>query len=204
MEFKEFKELYFGKSIEYIKEELKKDENFFKTDIDMIKLCIDANDCANKILEMDKAFPALYLFKKKYAIMLYILEELTNLEMIPEDESFEDYDAFVEKAILELNSHCYFFKQMVEEIILENKSKVISDLYETFEQGLPSVEQMQELRTSIKDVFADETPENLKMIEDIMAYNDPTMKSIKDIVTTTVDIEQKANDANANESITKN
>ena len=78
MEFKKMKEKYFGKDINYIKEEIQKEDNFFKTDIDMIKLCIDAENCAREILELDKDFSGLYLFKKKYRIMLYILQNIDN------------------------------------------------------------------------------------------------------------------------------
>lgn len=182
MEFKEMKEKYFGKDINYIKEEIQKEDNFFKTDIDMIKLCIDAENCAREILELDKDFSGLYLFKKKYRIMLYILQNITNIELIPEDENFEDYDSFFEKAILETNSKALFFKEMVEDIIREKQNNILNELYDVFNTKLPSVEEIKEIKASIGDVFSNESPEQLKTIEKILAYNDPTMKTIKDVV----------------------
>ena len=110
MDFKEFKEKYFGKSVEEIKEGLMREENFWKDDVDLIKLIIDAGTLAESIFALDKDFSSLYLFKKKYRIMLYILQNITNIELIPEDENFEDYDSFFEKDILEKNSKALFFK----------------------------------------------------------------------------------------------
>ena len=182
MDFKEMKEKYFGKDINYIKEEIQKEDNFFKTDIDMIKLCIDAENCAREILELDKDFSGLYLFKKKYRIMLYILQNITNIELIPEDENFEDYDSFFEKAILKTNSKALFFKEMVEDIIREKQNNILNELYDVFNTKLPSVEEIKEIKASIGDVFSNESPEQLKTIEKILAYNDPTMKTIKDVV----------------------
>ena len=177
MEFKEMKEKYFGKDINYIKEEIQKEDNFFKTDIDMIKLCIDAENCAREILELDKDFSGLYLFKKKYRIMLYILQNITNIELIPEDENFEDYDSF-----FETNSKELFFKEMVEDIIREKQNNILNELYDVFNTKLPSVEEIKEIKASIGDVFSNESPEQLKTIEKILAYNDPTMKTIKDVI----------------------
>lgn len=182
MDFKEIKERFFGKDINYIKEEIQKEDNFFKTDIDMIKLCIDAENCAREILELDKDFSGLYLFKKKYRIMLYILQNITNIELIPEDEDFEDYDSFFEKAILGTNSKALFFKEMVEDIVREKQNGILNELYDVFNAKLPSVEEIKEIKTSIGDVFSNESPEQLKTIEKILAYNDPTMKTIKDVV----------------------
>lgn len=182
MEFKEFKEKCFGKTVEEIKEILKQEKDFFKTDIELVKLCVEAEACAKEISNIDKTFTALYLFKKGYNIMLYIYKELTNLQLIPEDESFSDYDIFVEKAIVESNSNAYFFKETVEEIIKELKYETINKLYETFDKGLPSLEDISKMKDSLKNMFSEESPEKLKTIEDILAFNDPSLKQIKDIV----------------------
>ena len=182
MEFKEFKEKCFGKTVEEIKEILKQEKDFFKTDIELVKLCIDAGNCAEEILNIDRAFVPLYLFKKNYSIMFYIYKELTNLQLIPEDESFSDYDIFVEKAIIELNSNACFFKETVEEIIKESKYETINSLYETFNKGLPSLEDINKMEDNLKNIFSEESPEKLKTIEDILAFNDPSLKQIKDIV----------------------
>ena len=192
MDFKEFKEKYFGKSVEEIKEGLKNEKNFWKSDIDLIKLTIDAEILVESILELDKDFASLYLFKKQYSIMLYILKELTNLEMIPEDEHFEDYNAFVEKAIVESNSNAYFFKNMVNDVIKQKQQDIFDKLYIIFNEGLPTKEDIKEMKQELDSMFSDESPEKLKTIESILAYNDPNIKQMKDFIfDTRIDIKDK-------------
>lgn len=182
MDFKEFKEKCFGKSIEEIKDFICDIENFWKEDVDLIKLTIDAGTLAESIFALDKDFASLYLFKKQYSIMLYIFKELTNLEMVPEDERFEDYNAFVEKAMIELNSNAYFFKNMVNDVIKQKQQDVFDKLYVIFNEGLPTKEDVKEMKEELDNMFSNESPENLKIIESILAYNDPNIKQIKDFI----------------------
>lgn len=201
MEFKEFKEKCYGKTVDEIKEIISNIDGFWKEDIDAIKLVIDSDMLANKILQKDKELTGLFIFKKRYQILFYILKNITNLELIPEDESFDDYNIFMERAILELNNNASFFKTITEEVILQKEKDVINDLYEVFKSGLPTVEEMQDLRTSISNVFKDESPEQLKTIESILAYNDPVMKNVKDVL-----LENNISDeiANIKEEMDKN
>lgn len=181
MEFKDFKEKYFGKSVEEIKEGLKGEKNFWKAST-KVQLAVDANSLAEQIIRFDKDFIGLFVFKKKYVIMLYIFQNLTNIELIPEDEEFEDYNVYIEQAILELNEQAKFFKDIVEEIIVGKENQVLQELYEVFKKGMPTVDEMKELQTSVSGLFKDESPEKLKTIESILAFNDPTMNTIKNVI----------------------
>ncbi len=181
MEFKDFKEKYFGKSVEEIKEGLKGEKDFWKTST-KVQLAVDANSLAEQIIRFDKDFIGLFVFKKKYVIMLYIFQNLTNIELIPEDEEFEDYNVYIEQAILELNEQAKFFKDIVEEIIVGKENQVLQELYEVFKKGMPTVDEMKELQTSVSGLFKDESPEKLKTIESILAFNDPTMNTIKNVI----------------------
>lgn len=192
MDFKEFKERCFGKSIEEIKDFICDIENFWKEDVDLIKLTIDAGTLAESIFALDKDFASLYLFKKQYSIMLYIFKELTNLEMVPEDERFEDYNAFVEKAMIELNSNAYFFKNMVNDVIKQKQQDVFDKLYVIFNEGLPTKEDVKEMKEELDNMFSNESPEKLKTIESILAYNDPNIKQMKDFIfDTKINVENK-------------
>lgn len=192
MNFKEFKEKCFGKSIEEIKDFICDIENFWKEDVDLIKLTIDAGTLAESIFALDKDFASLYLFKKQYSIMLYIFKELTNLEMVPEDERFEDYNAFVEKAMIELNSNAYFFKNMVNDVIKQKQQDVFDKLYVIFNEGLPTKEDVKEMKEELDNMFSNESPEKLKTIESILAYNDPNIKQMKDFIfDAKIDVENK-------------
>lgn len=182
MDFNEFKKKYFKKDFDSIKNGIKNEENFFKENIDMVKLCVDAGVCADSISNIEKDFPALFSFKKRYIIMLYILKNLTTIELIPEDESFEDYDILVEKAILELNSDAYFFKSIVEDSIAIKQNSVLDELYNTFSKKLPTTEDIQKMKEQLDNMFSNESPEKLNVIKDILEFNDPSLKQIKDIV----------------------
>lgn len=181
MDFKEFKEKYFGKSVDEIKDGLKGEKNFWKH-LKKVQLAVDANSLAEQIVRFDKDFIGLFVFKKKYVIMLYILQNLTNIELIPEDEEFEDYNVYIEQAILELNEQAKFFKDLVEEIIVGKETQILQELYDIFKKGIPTIDEMKELQTSVSGLFKDESPEKLKTIESIMAFNDPTMNTIKNII----------------------
>ncbi len=192
MEFKEFKEKCFGKSIEEIKDFICDIEDFWKKDVDLIKLTIDAGTLAESIFALDKDFASLYLFKKQYSIMLYIFKELTNLEMVPEDERFEDYNAFVEKAMIELNSNAYFFNNMVNDVIKQKQQDIFDKLYVIFNEGLPTKEDVKEMKEELDNMFSNESPEKLQTIENILAYNDPNIKQMKDFIfDTKINVENK-------------
>ena len=51
-----------------------------------------------------------------------------------------------------------------------------------FEKGLPDKEDLDEMKNKLDNMFSNESPENLKMIESILAYNDPNIKQIKDFI----------------------
>lgn len=182
MDFKELKEKCFGKSVEKIKETINGINNFWKMDINLLMLTLDANDCANKILQMEKNFPALFIYRRECQILLCILKELTNIELIPDNESFDDYDSFLKIALLELNSKAYFLNMIINQTIKESRDSVINELYEIFNSKMPSVEDIEKLKDSMKNIFSDESPEKLEKIENILAFNDPMTKTIKDIV----------------------
>lgn len=182
MDFKELKEKCFGKSVEEIKETINGINNFWKMDINLLMLTLDANDCANKILQMEKNFPALFIYRRECQILLCILKELTNIELIPDNESFDDYDSFLKIALLELNSKAYFLNMIINQTIKESRDSVINELYEIFNSKMPSVEDIEKLKDSMKNIFSDESPEKLEKIENILAFNDPMTKTIKDIV----------------------
>ena len=184
MEFKDFKEKCFGKTVNEIKEIILGIDNFWKNneDIEIVKLIIDAEMTAESILERDKIFTALDLFKQKYIIQMYLLKELTNIKMIPEDENFDDYNPFIVKAMVELNQNAFLFDNMVKDILLQKQQNVLDELYIMFEKGLPNKEELDEIKNKLDNMFSNESTENLKVIENILAYNDPNLKQIKDFV----------------------
>lgn len=183
MDFKELKEKCFGRSVEEIKNIINEINNFWKSDTNLLKLTLDANNCANKILQLEKEFPALFVYRKECKILLCILKEVSNIELIPDNESFDDFDAFLKIALVEMNSQAYFLNMVINQIIEEARNGIINELYEIFNSKMPSVEDIEKLKDSMKNIFSDESPEKLEKIEGILAFNDPMTKTIKDIIT---------------------
>ena len=71
---------------------------------------------------------------------------------------------------------------MINQIIEESKNEVINEIYEIFSNKIPSVEDLEELKNSMKNIFSDESPEKLEKIENILAFNDPIMKEVKNAI----------------------
>lgn len=182
MEFKELKNKCYGKSVEEIKNIINEMDSFWKNDTNLLKLTLDANEYANEILNMDIEFPALFVYRKECKILLYILKDITNIELIPDNESFDDFDSFFKMALVELNSKAYFLDNMINQIIEESKNKVINEIYEIFSNKIPSIEDLEELKKSMKNIFSDESPEKLEKIENILAFNDPMMNEVKNAI----------------------
>lgn len=180
MEFKEFKEKYFGKSVDEIVMDLKLNQNFWKNEKDIIEVCINIDGIISNIVALDKNHPSVYLFQKRMIILRYIIENFTTLESVPEIDTFEDYDMAVEEAIYVLSSQARFVKQMVDEGLNEMHNIILEQLYQTFSTAIPNAEELEKLTQSLDDVFKNESPEKLKMIDSILAYNDPAMKELKE------------------------
>ena len=182
MDFNELKNKCYGKSVEEIKNIINETDGFWKSDTNLLKLTLDASEYANEILNMDVEFPALFVYRKECKILLYILKDITNVELIPDNESFDDFDSFFKIALIELNSKAYFLDNMINQIIEESKNEVINEIYEIFSNKIPSVEDLEELKNSMKNIFSDESPEKLEKIENILAFNDPIMKEVKNAI----------------------
>lgn len=182
MDFNKLKNKCYGKSVEEIKNIINETDGFWKSDTNLLKLTLDASEYANEILNMDVEFPALFVYRKECKILLYILKDITNVELIPDNESFDDFDSFFKIALIELNSKAYFLNNMINQIIEESKNEVINEIYEIFSNKIPSVEDLEELKNSMKNIFSDESPEKLEKIENILAFNDPIMKEVKNAI----------------------
>lgn len=194
MDFNELKNKCYGKSVEEIKNIISEIDNFWKNDVDLLKLTLDAGEYVDEILNINVEFPALFVYRKECKILLYILKDITNIELIPDNESFDDFDPFFKKALIELNSKAYFLDNMINQIIEESKNKVINEIYEVFSNKAPSIEDLEKLKNSMKNIFSDESPEKLEKIENILAFNDPIMKEVKDAILNNQIIEEIKNE----------
>ena len=103
MEFKEMKEKYFGKDINYIKEGIQKEDSFFKTDIDMIKLCIEdkfniPSNYRDKVVEMEgKKIISEYVETNEYYRMIAGLPRLGEDYIFLDTEDLATYGIYEEE-----------------------------------------------------------------------------------------------------------
>lgn len=180
MNFKEFKEKYFGKSVEEIKKGLMKEENFWKKNNDIISICLDIDKLIEQIITIKKEHPSVFLLQKKMLILRYIFENFTTLESIPENDMAEDYDFIIEEVIFSLSSEARFVNQMVNNGLNELHNIVLENLYEIFNEKTPSTEDIEKMATQLENMFKDESPEKLELIKNILDFNDPTLKEVRD------------------------
>lgn len=166
-----------GKDIKEIMEVIK--ENHIFKSVDNISMFSKVDTTINKIVELSKDIPSIYLFLKRETIFFDALELFTTIELIPRDGDMNNYNIDLEKAIRLLNTQFNTYYELVEEGLKMLEQSTMNELIEVFNTKLPSVEDIQAMKNELDNVFSDESPEKLQKIEDILAFNDPTMVGIK-------------------------
>lgn len=171
-----------GKNIEEIKN-LIKEKDLIKSDISVAGTYIALKTLSNEIQIGEQREDNIQKVLFREVMLFYsIIENFTSIEVTSEDKSIDNLDIFLEIALIELSDKICLFKKMFEKYIVENRYKVIQELTDTFSSGLPSAEDINSLQESLNEMFKEESPEKLKTIQDILAYNDPLMKEVKDII----------------------
>lgn len=130
-----------------------------------------------------------YEVEKESIKFFYGLLQCTSLEIQKEDIDIVNYDIDFEDFILE---HSVFAKKMyfmIDNIIRKNDIEIVSMLEDSL-KNIPKLEEIKETQKEMDKMFQNKKDGELKFIEDILAYNDPSMKAIKDIIS--VPIENKA------------
>lgn len=130
-----------------------------------------------------------YEVEKESIKFFYGLLQCTSLEVKKEDIDIVNYDIDFEDSILE---HSVFAKKMyfmIDNIIRKDDIEIVSMLEDSL-KNIPKLEEIKETQKEMDKMFQNKKDGELKFIEDILAYNDPSMKAIKDIIS--VPIENKA------------
>lgn len=130
-----------------------------------------------------------YEVEKESIKFFYGLLQCTSLEIQKEDIDIVNYDIDFEDFILE---HSVFAKKMyfmIDNIIRKDDIEIVSMLEDSL-KNIPKLEEIKETQKEMDKMFQNKKDGELKFIEDILAYNDPSIKAIKDIIS--VPIENKA------------
>ena len=179
MDFKEFKEKYYGMETFKIVPELQDNKEFWKQDVDTIYLCVRIDKLIENIVNLEREQPSLFVLNKKILMYKFILEELTTLTTLPETGDVNEYCIEVEEAFYVVSSKARFIREMVDEGLKETQNIVLNELYKTF-SNLPDEEGLDNLQEKLGSILGGLDSQNLKMISNIMEFNDPSLKAMKD------------------------
>ncbi len=137
------------------------------------------------LLETKKLDEVQYEIQKQYTKFFYGLLQCTSLELKEEDFDTDNIDFEFEELILSSSATIRKLYTMIDNMIHKRELGVINDLTKEF-KNLPTIEEIDKLKDGIDNIFRDKSEGELSMIESILAYNDPNMKILKDIVTAPV------------------
>lgn len=166
-----------GKSVDEVYN-LLNNNNAFITNITSTDEFLIAGEVIRRINLCDTTDSNQYSFLKRSIIYFGILEHYTKFNISSLDMGMENYNICLEMALKEnfLISHFY---QVIENVLEEQKLRMIRELDKLFKK-MPSVQDLDIMQNKLKNMFDDESDERLKLINDILAYNDPTLQTIKD------------------------
>ena len=172
-----------NKSLSSIKKIIKENKLFWKRNITNSQIISEIGDILIYLEDIDKTLPFLYDYSKKEIMFLKTLELFTNVSNIPDIMSIDDYNVNLEEALKEECCEIKFFYELMEETINIKRSLVLEELVNVFSTRLPSINEIEEMKNSLDNMFNNESPEKLKLIESILSFNDPSLKQLKDIIT---------------------
>lgn len=181
MTFEDFKKKYFGKNVEEIKEELKSEKDFWKK-INNMDIVLQAQFLSREILNFEHTLDYFYIFQKMYVIFVKGLEMCTNVQNLPEEISFDDYNIIFDKVFEEVNSYYALLKKMINEILQEERENRLDEIYEAINSTSLSTDELEKVQNKMNSMFSEESTDRLQLIESILAYNDPSLKQIKDFI----------------------
>ena len=187
-----------GKTINEVKNYIK-DNNVIKNDLEVINVYDALQDLYTKLQIASTSDNVQRIFVKKVFVYYSILEHFTNLDITSDQKVIENLNIYLEKALIEMSDKICLFNELSKEIIVEERFKIIEELTEVFKSGLPSVEEINSLQDSLENMFKDESPEKLEKIENILAFNDPVMKDIKNILVNPT-LQEKVSDKNGGDN----
>lgn len=187
-----------GKTINEVKNYIK-DNNVIKNDLEVINVYDALQDLYTKLQIASTSDNVQRIFVKKVFVYYSILEHFTNLDITSDQKVIENLNIYLEKALIEMSDKICLFNELSKEIIVEERFKIIEELTEVFKSGLPSVEEINSLQDSLENMFKDESPEKLEKIENILAFNDPVMKDVKNILVNPT-LQEKVSDKNGGDN----
>ena len=168
-----------GKSVEEINtsEILKKDMNY---DLELLTVSMIQNDLIGLEGLLDSLGNSVALYMEKSIVYFDILKQYTILKINDGEDIIDNYNIILEEALKKniFIQRCY---QSTKELNLRRKMNVIDTLSDALE-NIPDAEDMKNISKDFEKMFSKENEGNLKLLESIATFNDPSMKALKDVV----------------------
>lgn len=178
------------KKLKEILEEVNKNERIeiqkylTSKDILEIETIIDVIMLKISILQGKQLDEVQYEIEKQQAIYFFGLLQCTSFEIEEEDIDITNYNLKLEEMILQNSYEARKIKETVENIIQRRELGVVEELSNQF-KNFPTVEETKELEKNLDNIFSKRNSGDLKIIDDILKYNDPSLKLIKDVLSNT-------------------
>lgn len=118
-------------------------------------------------------------YMKKNIVFFEIVKNYTILD-ISEQDSIENYNIELEEK-LKANVYIKRVYSTISDVIETNNIKIISEFKIALE-NLPSAQETNEVLGNFEKIFSTGNQENLNILKEIVAYNDPTLKTLKEVV----------------------
>lgn len=119
-----------------------------------------------------------YSFLKRSIVYFEVIENYTNLNISSLDMGMENYNISIELA-LKKNDLIFHFYQSVQDVLKEQEIKIIGEMCKILDSA-SQMNKIDSIEQSINNMFSGISDDKLKLIDGILAYNDPTLKAIKD------------------------
>lgn len=168
-----------GKDIEEINisEILKKNINY---DLELLTVSMIQNDLVDLEELLDSLDNSVALYMEKSIVYFDMLKQYTTLKINDGEDIVDNYNIILEEA-LKKNIFVYRCYESTKELNFRRKMNVVDSLSEALE-NIPDTEEMRNISKDFEKMFSKENEGNLKLLESIATFNDPSMKALKDVV----------------------
>lgn len=168
-----------GLSVEEINvdEILKKDINY---DLEILTVTMIQNDLIELEGLLDSLESSVALYMEKSITYFNIIKQYTTLKINNGENIIDNYSIILEEALLKnpFIRRCY---QSTRELNFRRKMSAIDTLNEALE-NIPNTEDVENMTKNFNELFDSKNKENLKLLEGIVSFNDPSMKNVRDII----------------------
>lgn len=138
------------------------------------------------ILEEQNFNEVQYEIEKQAIKFFYGLLQCTSLEVKNEDIDKTNYDLDFENYILLYSPSSRKIYEIVDNILERRNFAIFDSLLKEFHK-MPDISEIEKMEKGLNDIFKDRKEGELKMINEILSFNDPTMKAIKNAITAPID-----------------